>query len=226
MKSVLIAPSILGANPISIATDIDSLNSEYDWLHLDVMDGHFVPNISYGVSMLKALRKQYKEAFLDVHLMIERPEILLEGFIEAGASLVSFHAESTPHLHRVVQQLHNSGIKSGISITPSTPVEALRPMLPFIDLVLVMSVNPGYGGQEFLEFTVDKLHKLACWRESEGLDFLIEIDGGVSIHNAQKLASFGCDVLVMGSAVFRENSPAQYIRDVKSLIQREHDWRN
>jgi len=218
MSRVLIAPSILGANPVSIAKDIDSLNSEYDWLHLDVMDGRFVPNISYGASMLKALRATYREAFLDVHLMIERPEGLLEDFIASGANLISFHAESTPHLHRVVQLLHDSGVKAGISITPSTPAEVLRPMLPFLDLVLVMSVNPGFGGQEFLEFTVDKLCKLACWRESLELDFLIEVDGGVSIHNARKLAESGCDVLVMGSAVFKQDTPAQYIRDVKSLI--------
>jgi ribulose-phosphate 3-epimerase len=182
------------------------------------MDGCFVPNISYGASMVRALREKYKEAFLDVHLMVERPEKMLGDFIEARADLISFHAESTPHLHRVVQCLHDSGIKAGISITPSTPAEVLRPMLPFLDLVLVMSVNPGYGGQEFLEFIIDKLYKLACWRESENLNFLIEVDGGVNIKNAKKLADSGCDVLVMGSAVFRQDFPAQYIIDVKALI--------
>lgn len=224
MKKVLIAPSVLGANPVSIAQEIDSLDSEYDWLHVDVMDGCFVPNISYGSSMVNALRKRYGEVFLDVHLMIEKPERMLEDFINAGASLISFHAESTPHLHRVVQLLHDSGVKAGISITPSTPVDVLRPMLPLLDLVLVMSVNPGFGGQEFLEFTTDKLRKLACWRESLELDFLIEVDGGVNVQNAKKLTDSGCDVLVMGSAVFKHDFPAQYIRDVKSLFQREHEW--
>jgi len=219
MRKVLVAPSVLGANPISIASDIDTLSSEYDWLHVDIMDGCFVPNISYGASMVKALRTQYKEAYLDVHLMIEKPERMLGDFIEAGANLISFHAESTPHLHRAVQFVRDSGASAGIAITPSTPAESLRPMLPFLNLVLVMSVNPGFGGQEFLEFTVDKLRKLACWRESEELDFLIEVDGGVSIQNASKLADSGCDVLVIGSAVFKQDFPAQYIRDVKALIQ-------
>jgi len=218
MKKVLIAPSIFGADPVFIARDIDSLNSEYDWLHLDVMDGRFVPNISYGASMVKALRKRYEKAFLDVHLMIEKPENLLKDFIEARADLISFHAESTPHLHRVAQILRNEGIKAGIAITPSTPAEVLRPMLQFLDLVLVMTVNPGFGGQEFLEFTMDKIHKLACWRESEGLGFLIEVDGGVNIQNAKKLADSGCDVLVMGSALFRQEFPARYINDVKAMI--------
>ena len=218
MKKVLIAPSILGADPISIASGIDSLEFEFDWLHVDVMDGCFVPKISYGDSMVKALRRRYTDAFIDVHLMIEKPERMLGDFVEAGASLISFHAESTPHLHRAVQYVHDSGVKAGISITPSTPVEVLRPILQFLDLVLVMSVNPGFGGQEFLEFTTDKLHKLVCWRESEKLDFLIEVDGGVNIENAKKLADSGCDVLVMGSAVFNQNDPAQYMRDVKAVI--------
>ena len=217
MKKIL-APSIFGIDPLFIASGIDSLNDEFDWLHLDIMDGCFVPNISYGTSMLKALRKRYKNAFLDVHLMIENPGKALEDFIEAGADLISFHAESTPHLHRMVQRAHDSGVKAGISITPSTPVEILRPMLQFLDIVLVMSVNPGFGGQEFLEFTVHKMRKLACWRESEKLDFLIEADGGINIENAGKLAESGCDVLVMGSAVFKQDNPAQYIRDVKALI--------
>ena len=219
MRKVLIAPSILGADPISIASAIDSLNSEFDWLHVDVMDGCFVPNISYGASMVKALRRRYGETFLDVHLMVEKPERMLGDFIEAGANLISFHAESTPHLHRVVQYVHRSGVKAGISITPSTPVEVLRPMLQFLDLVLVMSVNPGFGGQEFLDFTTDKLHKLVSWRESEKLDFLLEIDGGVNIENAKKITDAGCDVLVIGSAIFKQDNPAQYIRDIKKLSE-------
>jgi ribulose-phosphate 3-epimerase len=218
MKKVFIAPSVLGANPISIADDLNSLESEYNWLHIDVMDGCFVPNISYGASMVKALRGRYEDTFLDVHLMVEKPERMFSDFIEAGANLICFHAESTPHLHRGVEYLHGSGVKAGISITPSTPAEVLRPMLQFLDLVLVMSVNPGFGGQEFLEFTIDKLHKLACWRESEGLDFLIEVDGGVSIQNAKKLVDSGCDVLVMGSAVFKQDLPAEYLKNIRNLI--------
>lgn len=196
-----IAASILGANPLSIASDLESVSC--DWIHVDVMDGCFVPNISFGPHMVSALRERYPNAFLDVHLMIEKPEGILDDFIKAGASLISFHAEATPHSHRIVQRLHDTGLKAGMSITPSTPPETLFPMLPFLDLALVMSVNPGFGGQKFLDFTIEKLKVLACRRASLGLTFLLEMDGGINSENKDIITGAGCDVLVMGSSLFK-----------------------
>jgi ribulose-phosphate 3-epimerase len=222
-KAFLLAASILSADPLEIGNSIRSIGGEEDWIHVDVMDGHFVPNMSYGPMMVKALRRGLKDAFLDVHIMVEPAEDFLEMFIAAKPDILTVHAEAAKHLHRTCQVIHEACIIPGVSINPGTPVSMIEPVLHLVGLVLVMTVNPGFGGQKFLPETISKIKSLARTRAVQSLDFLIESDGGVNSETAGLLVSSGCDVLVAGSAIFDNEDPAGAAREIKSSANAK--WR-
>lgn len=199
----LIAPSILAANFVRLGQDIDdAVKGGANWIHCDIMDGHFVPNISYGPGVVKAAKSAAPEAFIDVHLMIENPDDYVEAFVQAGADLISVHFETCPHLHRTLQNIKKYGIMTGVVVNPATSLHNIEPVLNDVDLVLIMSVNPGFGGQSFIESSYEKLKKLSGIREEQELGFLIQVDGGVNLKNAKKVAEAGADILVAGSSVF------------------------
>lgn len=204
----ILAPSILASNYANLGKDIEQCNqAEVQWLHCDIMDGHFVPNISYGPKFVEAAAS-CTDAFLDVHLMIENPDQYIERFVDVGADQITVHQEACPHLHRTIQTIHNYGITAGVAINPGTSLQTIEPVLDDVDLVLLMSVNPGFGGQSFIESTYRRLQKLSAMRNEEGAGFLIEVDGGVGLDNIQKVTKSGADVLVAGSAVFKaQNIP-------------------
>lgn len=227
-RPILIAPSILAADPLGIENSIDRLENEFDWIHVDVMDGHFVPNLSYGPSIVSALRKRYSREILDVHLMVEPPEDFITPFVKAGSSFLTVHVEATHHLDGLLRKIRESGCRAGVSLNPSSPVELIRPVLPLVDLVLVMSVNPGFGGQEFIPYTLDKAIRLCQWREAEDLDFLIEMDGGIGSDNLMQIVSSGTDVIVMGNGIFSTPDPAGTIRNMRLMLKEEgsHERQN
>lgn len=191
-------------------------NSKADWFHIDVMDGNFVPNISYGMPVIKAIKKHAKKP-LDVHLMIEKPERYIEEFAKVGADIITVHYESTVHLHRTLTQIENAGCKAGIVLNLTTPVSVLEDILPKCYMVLIMSINPGFGGQKFEEITYQKVRKLRKMANEKGLKTHIEIDGGVSNINARKLIDAGADVLVAGSFVFKSDNPKETIAELKAI---------
>jgi ribulose-phosphate 3-epimerase len=198
-----IAPSILAADFTRLGKDIgEVVEGGASWIHCDIMDGHFVPNISYGPNVVKAAKSAAPEAFFDVHLMIENPDNYVEAFVQAGADLISVHQETCPHLHRTIQNIKKYGIMTGVVVNPATPLQAIEPVLEDVDLVLIMSVNPGFGGQSFIESSYKKLENLAAIRDEKELGFLIQVDGGVNLKNAKKIARAGADILVAGSSVF------------------------
>ena len=202
-----VAPSILAADFANLQRDVEMLNaSEADYIHVDIMDGVFVPNISFGFPVAQAI-KRYSTKPLDFHLMIEKPERYLENFRDAGADILTVHYEACPHLHRTVQLIKELGIQAGVALNPHTPVELLSEILPDLSLVLIMSVNPGFGGQKFIENTYRKIYKLNYMREELGCDFKIEVDGGVNNTNAKSLVENGADMLVAGSFVFNSADP-------------------
>ena len=211
MSKRIVSPSMLSADFGHLDRDTRMIDrSAAEWVHIDVMDGVFVPNISFGFPVLKAITSA-TEKFMDVHLMIVEPEKYVERFAQAGADLVTFHIEATNDVKGCIELIRKSGAKVGVSIKPKTPVEVLEPILADIDLVLVMSVEPGFGGQSFIEGSTDKVRALRKMIDSKGLNVLIEIDGGVSRHNAGELYEAGCDALVAGSAVFKAPNPEEEI---------------
>lgn len=211
-----LAPSILAADFSKLGEEIQQCKSAgVSWIHCDIMDGHFVPNISYGPFVVTAVRKSAPDMFLDVHLMIEEPERYIDPFIEAGSNLVSVHYETCPHLHRTLQQIKQKGALAGVAINPATSTRLLEPILNVADLILVMSVNPGFGGQSFIENSFRKIEELVQMRKDAEADFLIEVDGGVSLENIQKLTEIGVDILVAGSTVFRSGEIPDQIRDLQ-----------
>lgn len=215
--SALIAPSVLASDFANLEREVKMLNeSQADWIHVDIMDGVFVPNISFGIPVTEAIKRHATKP-LDVHLMIVQPEKYVEAFHKAGAEIISVHIEACAHLHRNIQQIKALGIKAGVAVNPHTPVSALEDIIQDIDLVCLMSVNPGFGGQKFIERTYDKVKQLRQLIESRGSKALIEIDGGVNQQNAKALIAAGANVLVAGNFVFSADKPKDVIAQLKTL---------
>lgn len=215
--SILVAPSLLSADFGNLQRDVEMLNSsECDWFHLDVMDGVFVPNISFGFPVMEAMAQHARKP-LDVHLMIVHPEKFIAEVKALGAKVMNVHYEACLHLHRVIQQIKNAGMMAGVTLNPHTPVAVLEDIVEDADLVMLMSVNPGYGGQTFIEHTLRKVEKLRDLIDRAGSGALIEVDGGVNRITGRKLVDAGADVLVAGNAVFRADDPLAEIRALKNL---------
>lgn len=215
----ILAPSLLAADFTKLGSEISAcVDSGIQWLHCDIMDGHFVPNISYGPFIVDAVRDAAPDAFLDVHLMIEDPDSYIESFANAGANLISVHQEACPHLHRTIQHIRDLDCMTGVVVNPATSVDLLYPILPDVDLVLVMSVNPGFGGQSFIKSTLQKVYKLNAIREQMNLTYLIEVDGGVNEENSTTLVQKGADVLVAGSSIFKKSSIPSAIQNLTARM--------
>jgi ribulose-phosphate 3-epimerase len=212
-----VSPSLLAADFANLTKDIDMINrSEADWLHLDVMDGVFVPNISFGFPVLQAVAKICQKP-LDVHLMIVDPGKFTEQVKALGAYMMNVHYEACPHLHRTIQQIHDAGMKAGVTLNPHTPVNVLEDIIQDVDMVLLMTVNPGFGGQKFIEHSIQKVQRLKELIQKSGSHALIEVDGGVNHETAPRLVEAGVDVLVAGSYVFGAENPEQRIKELKEL---------
>lgn len=213
----LLAPSILNADFLHLGSALEMLNkSECDWIHLDIMDGAFVPNISFGMPIVEQVKKAAKKP-LDVHLMIINPERYVKEFKAAGADILNVHYEASTHLHRTIQSIKNEGMQAAVTLNPHTPVHVLEDILPELDMVLLMSVNPGYGGQKFIPQTLEKIKKLNRMISDGGLNTLIEVDGGVDTSNAGELYAAGADVLVVGSYIFKSEDPFATIEKLKGV---------
>lgn len=213
----LISPSMLSADFCHLADDITMVNqSEADWFHLDIMDGVFVPNISYGMPLVKAIRSKAEKP-LDVHLMIVQPERYVERFKEVGADILTVHWEACTHLHRTIYQIKNADMLAGVALNPHTPVAGLEDVINDVDMVLIMSVNPGFGGQRFIERSLHRVAELKAMIKRNNSECLIEVDGGVDLTNAQALVDAGADVLVAGSSIFSKENPTEIIKQLKNV---------
>lgn len=213
----IIAPSLLSADFLNLGKDCTMLNnSAAEWFHLDVMDGRFVPNISFGLPIIEHIRKATNKV-CDVHLMIQEPEKYAEAFKIAGADILSVHIEACNHLHRNIQQIKSLGMKAGVALNPHTPISLLSDIIQDIDVVLLMSVNPGFGGQKFIEYTIEKIKQVRKMIDEKGLSTHIEIDGGVTLENAASIVQAGADVLVAGNTVFRSDDPSGTIAKLKVI---------
>ena len=215
---IKVAPSILSADYLNLQRDIEKVEKDAELLHIDVMDGSFVPAISYGPNWVPQIKK-ISNLVLDVHLMVVNPERFVDEFADKGADIIGVHVEATPHIHRALQMIKNKGVKAEVVINPGTPVEAIKPVLYMVDQVLVMTVNPGFGGQKFLDETVKKIKQLDDIKKAEGYDFDIEIDGGVNNETVQAAAKAGATVAVAGSYVFGAENPAERIQAIKDATK-------
>jgi ribulose-phosphate 3-epimerase len=215
MKSIKIAPSILSADFSCLADEIKRVEQAgANLLHIDVMDGHFVPNLTFGSPVVTAIRKTTQLPF-DVHLMITNPQDFIQSFAKAGANYLTVHVETTSHLHKVLQEIHSSGMKAGVALNPATPLAVIEEVLAHIDLILIMSVNPGFGGQTFIPATLHKLQRLRALLDNNNLDTEIEVDGGITVANAAQVAAAGATILVAGSAIYSAADPTAVIRLLK-----------
>ncbi len=210
----IVAPSFLSADFLNLGRDVEMINSSNaEWLHLDIMDGVFVPNISFGLPVVSAIKKA-TDKVLDVHLMIVQPERYVDAFAKAGADYLTVHVEASTHLHRTIQAIKSAGMKAGVALNPHTPLSSIEEVIGFVDMVLIMSVNPGYGGQSFIETSLDKVRRLKKMITDSGSEALIQVDGGVTVNNVASLFDAGCDVVVAGSSVFNTANPVAAIDEL------------